>query len=157
MNTVDIRCEGIEIPRWVESLEAFSLKVLELLDFEEWEVSVLLCDDEFIKQLNSRYRDRNESTDVLSFAIHADSGENNFSAPSSYDTIVAGDIVISLETWERQARDLEVDRGEELKRLMVHGILHLAGLDHRSDNFEREEMLKKQEHILRKLTGEIIF
>ncbi len=157
MNTVDIRCEDVEVPRWIEGLRAFSLKVLELLNVEGWEVSVLLCSDDFIKQLNSRYRDRNEPTDVLSFATHADGGENNFSGPSTYGTIVAGDIVISLDTWERQVFELGVDRWEELKRLTVHGILHLAGLDHRTDNFEKEEMLREQEQILRKLTGEIIF
>jgi probable rRNA maturation factor len=88
-------------------------------------VSVLFCADPFIAKLNAQYRGAEGPTDVLSFATGedytAETGERRYSA---------GDIVVSLDTLAQNAAYFHVALDEELKRLLVHGILHLAGYDH---------------------------
>lgn len=79
------------------------------------EVSVVLCDDPFIQQLNARHRDKNKPTDVLSFAQD--------------DPEYLGDIVISLPTAARQAEAAGWPLEHEVALLGVHGLLHLLGYD----------------------------
>ena len=84
------------------------------------EVTVVLTDDRGIARLNGAYRGKDRPTDVLSFPIGdgRDKGE------------AFGDVVISVETARRQARDYDAPLLEELQRLLVHGVLHLCGHDH---------------------------
>ena len=63
-----------------------------------------------------------------------------------------GDIFISLDTMRRNAEEFGVREEDELSRLLLHGILHLRGLDHKTNDFEKEEMLKEQEDVLAKLS-----
>ena len=113
-----------------------------------WELSVLLCDNPTMRDLNSRYRDKDYSTDVLSF------GQGD--VPGSKAPRVAGDIVISMDKVAENARDFGVEEAEELKRLLVHGMLHLSGLDH-EDGAEDCEMFRTQECLLRKVSGVRLF
>lgn len=85
-------------------------------------VTVLLTGDAAIRRLNRRFRGKNHATDVLSFpAAEVSRGE------------VAGDLAISVETARRQAVEQGHALGTEIKVLMLHGLLHLAGYDHESD------------------------
>jgi probable rRNA maturation factor len=88
------------------------------------EVSVLLTTDKEIQRLNRQYRGKNKTTDVLSFPAGpiAKKREN-----------VAGDIAISVQTARRQSTACGHSLGTELKVLMLHGLLHLAGYDHETD------------------------
>jgi probable rRNA maturation factor len=150
MNRVGISAEGIKFPPWSGALEAFTLKVLALRGRDNWDLSVLLCGDKTIKALNSQYRNKDEATDVLSFELGAeeeDGAGNTFYLP--------GDIVISLERLRENARYFKTSEDEELRRLLIHGILHLDGMDHAS-NDKREPMLVLQENILEQLKGECI-
>ncbi len=156
MNSVEVTVEGIEPPNWLNAAAEFCKKVLTELSIDGWEVSLLFCDDSFMQKLNRQYRDKDEPTDVLSFAAYADSKEKGFSSPEDYDTITAGDIVISVDTLKRQAREFSVSEGNELKRLLIHGILHLTGMDHKT-NDPKEKMLQKQEQIMEHMAGETIF
>ncbi|HIJ65290.1 MAG TPA: rRNA maturation RNase YbeY [Candidatus Hydrogenedentes bacterium] len=98
------------------------------------ELSVLFCDDPFIRDLNRRYRKRDEPTDVLSFAqAHRPPG-----APA-----VLGDIVISLETVARRCRSDRQAMRQEVRLLFCHGLLHLLGYTHNAAE-ERETMQLKQ-------------
>lgn len=101
---------------------------------EELELSVLLCDDNFIAQLNRQYRDKDAPTDVLSFEQ-----EGAPDLPSR----VLGDVVISLETVERDCSGDRALMREEMKVLLCHGILHLLGYDHGTAQ-ERRRMTAKQ-------------
>lgn len=157
MNLVEVSTEDISGEGWTEGLERFADKVLKALEIDNWEVSILLCTDRYIQNLNRTYRGRDEATDVLSFALFADGEQNDFSALETYGTITAGDIVISMETLERQAAEFEVGREEELKRLLIHGILHLKGMDHETNDINAEKMLQMQEKILFQLSGDTIF
>ncbi|MDR2134118.1 MAG: rRNA maturation RNase YbeY [Treponema sp.] len=148
MNRVEINAEGAEPPPWSGSLEAFALKVLDFIGRDNWDLSVFLCGDETIKTLNSRYRGRDEATDVLSFEMGAETA-----AGDGELRYLPGDIVISLETLRENARCFETGEDEELRRLLIHGILHLDGMDHDS-NDKNEPMLKLQENLLERLKGE---
>ena len=123
-------------------VENFISEVLNELNLKNWDISLLFCDDAFIQNLNKQYRDIDSPTDVLSFEqgdeYFDDAGETRF---------MAGDIVISLDSLRFNAEEFNVDINEELKRLIVHGILHLNGMDH-SDNSPEQEMLKFQEELL---------
>lgn len=123
-------------------VENFISEVLNELNLKNWDISLLFCDDAFIQNLNKQYRDIDSPTDVLSFEqgdeYFDDAGETRF---------MAGDIVISLDSLRFNAEEFNVDINEELKRLIVHGILHLNGMDH-SDNSPEQEMLKFQEKLL---------
>jgi len=146
-NEVEISVEGIGTPAWIERARSFALAVLAELGKAGWDLSVLLCDDRFIRGLNLQYRDKDEPTDVLSF----EQGEP-YRDPAGGERYLAGDIVISLDSLERNADEGGVSREEELGRLLVHGILHLSGMDH-EDNDPSRPMLALQEEILRKLAG----
>lgn len=112
---------------------------------EDCEVSVLLTDDADIRQLNRDYRGVDAPTDVLAFAMRE--GEDNDITPN-----LLGDLVISLETAARQAATkdgLSGIRGSletETALLAVHGVLHLLGYDHQTQE-EAATMFEKQKTI----------
>jgi probable rRNA maturation factor len=134
--------EGIERPGWIENVEPFIALILDKLGIENWELSVLFCNDAFITDLNKKYRDIDSPTDVLSF----EQGDE-YIDDEDVNWFNAGDIVISLDTLKSNAKDFSVDVNDELKRLLVHGVLHLDGMDH-EDNSPEQEMLQFQEHLL---------
>ncbi len=98
----------------------------EILRFEDApdtvELSIVLCDDDFIQKLNNDYLGHNRPTDVLSFPIDDDELETGVRA--------IGDVVISVETAARQAEKLDHSIGLEVAFLLIHGVLHLQGYDH---------------------------
>jgi probable rRNA maturation factor len=148
MNKVAISADdGVPLPSWISSLKKYALKVLARMGRDKWDLSILLCDDKTISALNSQYRGKAEATDVLSFSL----GEGD-SFPTG-GRLVPGDIVISLDTLRENARRFNISEDEELRRLLIHGILHLDGMDHRT-NGKAEPMLRLQEDILTELAEE---
>ena len=101
------------------------------------EVAVVLADDAKLRDLNRQWRDLDRATDVLSFGY--DEGG---------DDEVDGDIVVSLERVGEQAKRFRTSRGRELARVVVHGALHLAGLDHQGAA-ERRRMRAREDRVLR--------
>jgi probable rRNA maturation factor len=151
MNQVSINVSDIEIPLWLNSVKSFILKVLDVLDRDNWDLSVVFCGDVFIRRLNAEYRGKDEATDVLSFPLGTIlEGENG-----TEGRYLPGDIVISLETLRENAKYFRLPEEEELRRLLIHGILHLDGMDH-TTNDEKEPMLQLQERLLGRLAGERI-
>ncbi len=108
------------------------------------EVSVVLADDDYIHQLNRQYRGKDCSTDVLSFALNEGEDPQFVNGP---EEVLLGDIIISLETAARQAEEYGHRLERELAYLTTHGILHLLGYDHMTDE-EKAEMRQEEEHIL---------
>ena len=137
-------------PKWGKSLGGFARKVLARLGRNNWDLSVLLCTDKTIGGLNRRYRGRAEATDVLSFA--QDEGKEFPGQCRNGRQRIPGDIAISLDTMRKNAGRFGISEDEELRRLLIHGILHLDGMDHKS-NRETEPMLQLQEKILTDLEG----
>ncbi len=125
-----------------KKIEEFVLSILKDREYSNWDVSVLLCDNEFIHKLNKEYRNIDDPTDVLSF----EQGDEYFDE-NDEKRFNAGDIVISLERLAYNSKEFNVGMNEEFKRLLVHGILHLSGMDH-SDNSPEQEMLIIQEELL---------
>ena len=149
MNFVEISTEEMDRPSWAESLAAFAVKVMDERGHKDWDLSLLLCNNELIRSLNARFREKDEATDILSFELGEsfDDGDGKRYHP--------GDIVISLEMVEENARYFNVPLDEELRRLVIHGILHLEGRDHFT-NDGLEPMLQLQETVLSNLSGERI-
>jgi probable rRNA maturation factor len=146
-NEVEISVEGIDTPPWLEKARAFALAALARQGKAGWDLSILICDDAFIKGLNKQYRDKDEATDVLSF----EQGDS-YKGPFGEERFLAGDIVISLDALARNALDFGISPDEEMRRLITHGILHLSGMDH-EDNDPSRPMLLLQEEILRDLAA----
>lgn len=109
----------------------------------ESELSVTFVTDERIHELNRDYRDKDQPTDVLSFALNE--GDEQISDEGMPDLL--GDIVISIPRAKSQAIEYGHDYQRELCFLAVHGFLHLIGHDHDSNENE-VAMFKKQEDIL---------
>jgi len=150
VNRVQISAADAPLPQWSKSLRKFALKVLDRLGRDKWDLSVLLCGDKTIGDLNSRYRGKAETTDVLSFSLNEGDSfpANRRNTPRRF---LPGDIVISLDTLRENAGRFKISEDEELRRLLIHGILHLDGLDHKT-NDEAEPMLQLQEQILATLS-----
>ncbi len=114
------------------------------------EVDVLLTSDAEVKRLNKAFRGKNKATDVLSFPAPEEAGD------------MAGDVAISLETAGRQAAEQGHSLRDEVRVLLLHGLLHLDGGDHETDAGEmagrearlREELRLPQGLIARAGTGE---
>jgi probable rRNA maturation factor len=115
---------------WVE---AELTRALEAAGLTGAEVSVVLTDDERIRAINLAWRGKDSATDVLSF-------------PQD-DPRVLGDIVVSLDTARRAADELGHDLLAEVRVLLVHGLCHLLGYDHQTDE-EAAEMRELEARLL---------
>lgn len=104
------------------------------------ELSILVSDDDESRELNRRYRGVDEPTDVLSFDLRA--GHDFPTPPGSARQL--GEIVISYPTALRQAAEARHDVGDELARLLVHGLLHLLGSEHESAGGARTMRAKER-------------
>jgi probable rRNA maturation factor len=107
------------------------------------EVSVLLTGDRRMRELNRRYRRVDRTTDVLSFSQDLSAADR----PETGRSRALGDIVISLPAAGRNAARFGVSTEQELQRLAAHGLLHLAGWDHRSAA-ARARMAARQEELV---------
>ena len=121
------------------------------LDYEEFpwdvDVAVTFCDNEYIRGLNSEYRNKDCATDVLSFPIC--DFDNDEDLPLNPDgSLSLGDIVISVERAREQAKEIGHSTLDEIVFLAVHSTLHLLGYDHeRSKDDEEAQCLAQREII----------
>jgi probable rRNA maturation factor len=99
------------------------------------DIELILTTDEEIKELNKIHRNKDKATDVLSFPLE------------DMPQMPLGSIVISLDTAKRVANELGHSIEEEIKLLFIHGLLHLLGYDHETDN---GEMREKEKEIIEK-------
>ncbi len=109
---------------------------------ENYYLSVILVDDDFIHRINKEYRHIDNSTDVISFAfLDDDEGLNN------NEIIDLGEIIISTDHAKKQAEEYKHTLKREMSFLFVHGLLHLLGYDHQNIE-EEKKMFSLQEEIL---------
>ena len=118
-----------------ELLKKVVITAAELEGYSGGEVSIAFVSNQKIKELNTKYRDKNEATDVLSFPI---------------DDEMLGDIIISAQRAAEQSEEYAHSLKRELAYLTVHGMLHLFGYDHHSEE-EKNEMRQKEERVLTQL------
>ncbi|SRR3989339_58861 len=119
-------------------------EALDILKIKTGELSIVLTGEKKIKELNRKWRKRNEVTDVLSFSLR-ERGEKN---------AVFGELFVCLKQVERQARAADRKFVDELIEMVVHGILHLTGLDHEKDAAEAKKMLRLQERISQRIKSQ---
>ena len=112
-------------------------------------VSVLLTTDAAVKRLNRKFRGKNKATDVLSFPAASLSQGSKATPGAPRIQEIAGDLAISIPTAQRQAEDRGHSLAMEIKVLMLHGLLPLAGCDHEIDNGEMARREQKLRGILR--------
>ena len=108
------------------------------------EISILLVNDVKIRKLNKDYRNRDLATDVLAFPQDIDAKNDN-GGP------LLGDVVVSIETSRRQAKEHCLSEEEELVLLIIHGTLHLLGYDHERSGKEKQEMQNKTQKIFSRI------
>lgn len=142
----------IEQPVWLERFPALEEdinticeKALQLTGImaciPHIELSVTLTDDSSIRKLNSRYRDKDKATNVLSFPNEAITPPYFKDVPTYEGYLLLGDIVLSLETLESEAQEQGKTLKAHFTHLLVHGLLHLLGYDHET---EEEATLMEQ-------------
>lgn len=115
---------------------------------ENAEVSVSFVSNKEIRKLNNQYRNKDKSTDVLSFPLGQD-GEYDINNETG--ALLLGDIVISIETAMKQAEFYGHSLEREIGFLTVHSMLHLLGYDHETGKLDAINMREREEAILEKL------
>jgi len=150
LNLIEIAWDDSEPPDWIEPIESYCQRILLHIGVDNWEVSLRFTSDHEIQELNRVYREKDEPTDILTFSQIEEENSPSlivFDASQADTPHPVGDLVISLNTVRQNADYFSVPLHEELSRVLIHGILHLKGLDH-STNEPHEPMLLFQEKIL---------
>ena len=117
------KLEKQKLNRWIKDTAAGYGK-------KSGEIAFIFCSDKRILEVNNKYLNHNYYTDIITF-------------DNSKGSIISGDIFISVETVESNAKKFKVSFENELQRIMIHGILHLCGQDDKSPEL-RIEMTRKE-------------
>jgi len=120
----------------------------------EVELSLLITDDATVRELNKKYREKDKTTDVLSFALEADKRGDavaGFVMPPG-EMVHLGEVIVSYPKAAEQAAEREHPVEDELALLVVHGVLHLLGHDHDKPARERE-MRSLEQRVLSAVQG----
>ncbi|SLM29026.1 putative metal-dependent hydrolase (fragment) [Desulfamplus magnetovallimortis] len=117
------------------------------MGYDNHEISIVITDDDHMRELNSSYRGIDNTTNVLSFSMiegdFQDMGAN-----------LLGDLVISLPTAQKEAIESGITLEERLSQLLVHGILHLVGYDHETGEDQERKMVEKSLELLKLIEPE---
>ncbi len=152
MKRIEIYTEGnISLPYkelTAKYIETLTKKILTLNKVDNVALCIILTDNEVIHKINREYRSKDKPTDVISFAYR----DEPFPLCDGMEEEL-GDIYISLEKAEEQAKDFKVTFMDEFLRLLIHGILHLLGYDHERSIEDEKIMQKLEEDILQKISG----
>lgn len=116
-------------------------RLLKELSCEDGELSLLLVDDDQIREFNRTYLSRDRSTNVISFSMT----EGEFGAVNPR---LLGDIILSAETAARDAAAAGIDLMDEVEFLLIHGLLHLIGYEHENTTHGESRRMKTRERML---------
>lgn len=127
-------------------------KLKDVLELAQIEISILLTNNNKIRELNKNYRQKDGATNILSFPLHDIDLRKNLDILEHLlgENLILGDLVLSLEYLQKEAMDQGKKIEYHLKHLLLHGLLHLIGYDHMLQE-EREEMESLEIEILSKL------
>jgi probable rRNA maturation factor len=103
-----------------EAWSTFATKALDVIGKNDWSATIAFVSDKRIRELNRQFRGIDKATDVLSFPAEEESN--------------LGDVAVSVETAATQARENGLTFDREIAQLILHGLLHLSGYDHETDN-----------------------
>jgi probable rRNA maturation factor len=116
-------------------------RALKDLGCDDSELSILITDDKEIHELNRQYLKRDKPTNVLAFPMDSGAGE--------VDSGMLGDIVISVDTAKREAKEMGITIQHRVCELLVHGLTHLMGYDHEISKSEERKMQKEEKRLLK--------
>ncbi|MCP4135683.1 MAG: rRNA maturation RNase YbeY [bacterium] len=149
MKNVDIYSEDINLPYQditVDTLRTISRGTIDCLSLDDVSVTVIVTSNEYIRAINKDYRSKDTATDVISFAYR----ENPF--PGIEESVEnLGDVYLSLEKAAEQSLEYEITLYDEIKRLLIHGLLHLVGYDHETGEEDAAHMREREEDIFSKI------
>lgn len=147
-NTVYIQNDQEKLPVTQKLRGLVRRSVNAALKYEDFqrpcEVSVTFTDNEKIKELNAQYRNIDRATDVLSFPLFDEDFEDE-------EELALGDVVLSLEKAQEQAKEYGHSFEREVAFLVVHSVLHLLGYDHETSKEDEKEMFFRQEEVMKML------
>jgi len=142
---VVVSARGRRAPALATRLARGARRLLRGLRLPDAELSVLLVSDRYMRAFNRRYRGKDRPTDVLAFA----QAEGHGRVPDG----LLGDVVLSVDTARRQARDHGTTLARESERLLIHGLLHLLGYDHERSPAEARRMQRRERVLAGWLAG----
>ena len=122
-----------KVPLDCERWQAFVVKAIRVLPVGTAAVTVAFVSDRAMSALNRQWRRQRGTTDVLSFPAVQDEFEK-------MEGSSLGDVVISVEQAARQAKDNDLSLDQEIAQLILHGLIHLSGYDHSTDNGEMDRL-----------------
>jgi rRNA maturation RNase YbeY len=138
--------------RWFRDRRLMKSLLIELFKKERTplaEVNYILCDDEYLLQINRQFLKHDDYTDIISFDLSAEAGKHQVLKFEPHTSIPkVGEIYISVERVTDNALHLNTNRVEELRRVMIHGCLHLCGYKDKL-NEEKATMRRKEDQYLR--------
>ena len=145
MNRIGIFKEIDEEIKELDTVKKALDYALKKENLKNHEFNVIIVDNNYIHDLNRKYRNIDRETDVITFAL-----EDEDKVISEGDNVLLGDIYISIDKAKTQAKEYNHSLERELSFLAVHGFYHLLGYDHQTKEDE-EVMFKKQDEVLEEL------
>jgi len=140
---VDDDLSHIDLPHLRDDVQ----KLMQLLDYEDFDLGIRLTTNEVIKQYNKEFRGKDVPTDILSFPYHTDLVVGERIVHQSEDDKNLGDIIISIEYVQDKASQDGQPLDNLLRILLVHGVCHLLGYTHDADD-DYEVMQRKESEFL---------
>jgi len=138
-----VKCKTVELKNEAQ-------KILNLLDYGNFDLGILLTDNKTMQKYNQEYRDKDKPTDILSFSYYPLLKPGERIKPTTEEDKNLGDLIISLEYVQIDAPKWGQTFEERMRILLVHGICHLLGYKHETD--EKYNVMKAQEdYLLEKL------
>jgi probable rRNA maturation factor len=150
---VEFRCATARGRGYARGLRADADRLMRAAGLAECELSLTLTSDRAMRRLNRDFRGIDTATDVLSFSQieQAGSAPPNPRSVRNSPGLPVGDVVISIDTALRQAREYRVSPSSRLRRLLVHGFLHLIGYDHERSASDARRMFARERALTAKI------
>jgi probable rRNA maturation factor len=150
---VEFRCATARGRGYARGLRADADRLMRAAGLAECELSLTLTSDRAMRRLNRDFRGIDTATDVLSFSQieQAGSAPPNPRSVRNSPGLPVGDVVISIDTALRQAREYRVSPSSRLRRLLVHGFLHLIGYDHERSASDARRMFARERSLTAKI------
>lgn len=130
----------------LEQFHKDAQKILTLMGYADFDLGILLTDNQAIQCFNRDFRSKDEPTDILSFPFHPDLEAGQAIEAETEDDKNVGDLIISLEYIKELCEQENKTINEHLRTLLCHGICHLLGYDHYTENSDK--IMKEKENWL---------
>lgn len=151
---ITIRNTQRKVPIDLKKFRSDAQKVLELLDYADYDLGIWITRNKTIHHYNKTYRHKDKPTDVLSFPYHPELKAGSRIKPQTEEDKNLGDLIFSAEYIVKEAEKHKVTFSERLQLLLVHGVCHLLGYDHIVDaDFRR--MRAKEVYLLKMLNQDV--